>query len=406
MGSILGTLFRVSTWGETRGPEIGCTVDGCPSQMALSERDIQKELDRRRPGQSDVTSPRKEDDIVEIFSGVLDGMTTGAPIALRIKNKRTSTNTADDPEFETYQKRKITPRPGHSDYAYRVKYEHFDSRHGGRSSGRETAARVAAGAVALKALSYLGVQIVAYTRSIGRIVTDTRFDVDAMSVADAKSIVESNSVRTLDAQVAEIMRQEILRIQAGGDSVGGVVEVVALNVPPGLGEPVFDKLNADLAKAMFSIPAVAGVGIGDGFRIASMKGSEYVDEFIVRAGKVWTATNRAGGIKGGISIGTPITMEIAVKPTTSIKLPKRTVNLDTMESETVSVPGEHDPCIVPRIVPVIEAMMALTLTDHALISGKMPRVFKPTKHSHRSSISKRPTASVSPDRVYSGTLAK
>ncbi len=375
MSSTFGTLFTVSTWGETRGRGgVGCSIDGCPAGLVISPEEIQYELNRRRPGQSKVTTPRREGDIVEIFSGWLEGRTTGAPIALRVKNDNQSNGPEDDPEYDTYKYRKVVPRPGHADYSYSLKYGgNWDYRHGGRSSARETAARVAAGAVAKKALSWLGVEILAYTTSIYRVHSPLRFD-ETMDVNETRARIESNIVRALDCDAAQTMQDTILKAKREGDSVGGIIEVVALNVPTGLGEPIFDKLQALLAKAMFSIPAVAAVGMGDGLQIASMKGSEYVDELTVRDGKVMPETNRAGGIKGGISIGAPIVMQIAMKPTTSIIKEKKSVNLKTMKEEMVSVEGQHDPCIVPRAVPIIEAMMALTLADVALIAQVLPRV--------------------------------
>lgn len=370
MGNTIGRLFRITTWGETRGKGgIGCVVDGCPSNMQLSEKDIQKQVDRRRPGQSKVTTQRKESDKVEILSGVFNEKTTGAPIGLRIDNA----NKICDKDYERF---KVEPRPGHADYAYSQKYMIWDYRHGGRSSGRETAARVAGGAIARKVLSHIGVKIVAYSTKIGKITAEKKEEIDANNIEDIRERIESNTVRCIDLNKANEMEEAILAIQEKGDSLGGIIEVVAVNVPVGLGEPVFDKLNADLGKAMLSIPAVAAVGVGDGFRIAEMKGSEYVDDLIVKDNKIQTSGNKAGGIKGGISIGMPIKLEIAVKPPTSIQVKKNTVNLITRKPVSTSVKGQHDPCIVPRIIPVAEAMLALVLADHGLISGRIQRVFE------------------------------
>lgn len=376
MANSIGLLFRVTTWGETRGKGgIGCVIDGCPSNLTLSETDIQSELDRRRPGQSDVTTPRKELDKVTILSGIYEGKTTGAPIALHIANT-SEVEKGQDPEYDMYQGYKTVPRPGHCDYMYSEKFKHWDPQHGGRGSGRETAARVAAGAIAKKILKRIGVEIVAFSTEIAGVPRKMSADIDNSNVNLLRKIIESNSVRTTDTESAKIMREAILVARDAGDSVGGIVEVVALNIPVGLGEPVFDKLNSDIGKAILSIPAVAAIGIGDGFKIAKMRGSEYVDDLVLKDGEVRPVGNKAGGIKGGISNGNPIKFEFAVKPTSSISLSKNSVNLKTLNAEPVCVYGQHDPCIVPRIVPVAEAMLALVLVDHSLRCGCIPRVFE------------------------------
>ena len=358
-----GKIFRVTTHGESHGRAIGCVVDGCPSGLELSEEDIQKELDRRKPGQSDVTTPRGEEDKVEILSGVFDGRTLGTPISLLICNK--------DVDSSKYEELKNKPRPGHGDFTWREKFGHVDWRGGGRGSARETAMRVAAGAIAKKLLGKSGIEILAYAREIAGVGVD--LDFNEKEIAKYRDIIESNSVRTIDPGKAKEMENAVLKAKKDGDSVGGVIEIAALGVPAGLGEPVFYKLDASIACALMSIPAVKGVEIGKGFGLAAMKGSEANDEFIVKEGKVKTITNNCGGILGGISDGMPIIARVAVKPTSSISRKQRTVDLGNMGGAEIEIKGRHDPCIVPRAVPVCEAMMALVLADLALIQGLIPK---------------------------------
>jgi len=354
-GNTFGTLFKITTWGESHGPAVGVVVDGCPAGLELGEADIQRELDRRRPGQSQVTTPRMEEDRVEMLSGVFEGRTTGAPISMLVWNK--------DIDSREYEAIKDTPRPGQADLTYELKYGFRDYRGGGRASARETLARVAGGAVARKMLGLHNIEILAHVTEIGGIKARQA------TIDEIRKNVEKNPVRCADLDAAEKMRFIIEKAQGEGDSVGGIVEIIALGVPPGLGEPVFDKLNADLAKALMSIGAVKGLEIGAGFKAARMKGSEMNDPIIIRDGRIRTETNNAGGILGGISTGEPIICRIAVKPTPSISKEQRTVNLKTKKEALIKISGRHDPAIPPRIVPVAEAMVALVLADHMIRSG-------------------------------------
>ncbi len=355
-GSSFGRQFRVTTFGESHGGAVGVAVDGCPAGLEISEEDIQKELDRRRPGQGAITTSRAEEDRVEILSGVFEGRTTGTPIAMVVRNR--------DADSSKYEPIRNTPRPNHADFTYQMKYGRRDWRGGGRSSGRETVGRVAAGAVAKKLLSTMGVEVLGHTLEVhGVKVGRDRIDIDNIRKA------WQDDVRCADPEAAERMREEILKFKKEGDSVGGIVEVMALGVPAGLGEPVFDKLDADLAKAVMSVGAVKGVEIGAGFDVAARLGSENNDPFVIEGGKIRTATNNSGGIQGGISNGMPIVLRAAVKPTPSILKPQGTVDMERQEETEIRIEGRHDPCIVPRIVPVLEAMVALVLADHAVRAG-------------------------------------
>jgi chorismate synthase len=348
-GNSFGTLFRVTTWGESHGEALGVVVDGCPSGLELSEADIQHELDRRRPGVSALTTERKEADVVKLLSGVFEGKTLGTPISMLVWNK--------DVDSSPYEPLKDSARPGQADFTYQQKYGIRDHRGGGRASGRETVARVAAGAIAKKLLRNHDILIVGHVVAIGGIRART------LSVDDVKRNAESNAVRCADLEAAQSMEALIKEVKEEGNSVGGIVEVCALGVSAGLGEPVFDKLDAELAKALMSIGAVKGVEIGAGFDAAKLKGSEMNDEFYVEAGRIRTRTNHAGGILGGISTGEPVLCRIAVKPTSSIAKPQRSVDMKKMEEVEVRIKGRHDPCICPRMVPVAEAMVALVLVD-------------------------------------------
>jgi chorismate synthase len=326
--------------------------------MPLTEEEIQRELDRRRPGQSKVTSPRREPDRVRILSGVFEGRTLGTPICLVVENV--------EARSEDYEEFRYKPRPGHADLSYWLKYGHVDYRGGGRAAGRETVGRVAAGAVAKKLLASQGVEIAGHTVeaagiSVGREV----------SWEEIRRNAENNPMRCADPEVAKKMEEEVLRAWKEGDSTGGIAEVVAMNVPPGLGQPVFDKLDADIAKAMMSIGGVKGVEIGAGFSVARMRGSQANDPIILKEGRPALGGNRAGGILGGISVGGPIRVRLAVKPPSSISLPQRTVNLSTMKETEIRLKGRFDPNLCPRIVPVAEAMLALVLADHLLRAGKV-----------------------------------
>lgn len=347
-GNTYGELFRVTTFGESHGPAIGAVIDGVPPGIEISETDIQKDLDRRRPGQSKITTQRQEDDKVEILSGVFEGKTTGTPLALLIRNK--------DQRSKDYSNIFNLFRPGHADYTYHKKYGRRDYRGGGRSSGRETACRVAAGAVAKKILEQQGIHVTAYTLSVAGITAQEK----------DLSVIEKNLVRAPDMAAAEKMIARIEEARKNCDSVGGVVEAVVKGCPAGLGDPVFGKLNARLAYGLMSIGTIRGIEFGEGFKAAEMTGSEHNDEFETRGDEVHTKTNHAGGILGGISNGEDIILRIAVKPPSSIAKTQRTVNEDK-EDVDVQVKGRHDPCICPRVVPVAEAMIALTLLDCLLI---------------------------------------
>ncbi len=351
-GSSIGKIFTVTTWGESHGEALGAVVDGCPAGIELSEDDIQVYLDRRKPGQSDYTTPRKEDDSVRILSGVFEGKTTGCPISLMVKN--------ENQRSKDYSKVAGYYRPGHADYTFDAKYGFRDYRGGGRSSGRETIGRVAAGAIAAKILKSKGINILTYTKSIGEIEIDkSRFN---------KEEIFKNPFYMPDKQAAQEAGKYLDECKKEEDSAGGVIECVISGVPAGIGEPVFDKLDAALAKAVFSIGAVKGFEIGDGFAAAKAKGSENNDEFTIgKNGEVCLATNHCGGVLGGISCGSDIVFRAAVKPTPSINKVQKTVNSMGEETE-VSIGGRHDPVIVPRAVVVVEAMAAITLLDMLFVS--------------------------------------
>jgi len=346
-GNSFGVLFRVTTFGESHGPAVGCVIDGCPPGVRLDEKLVQKEMDRRRPGQSEITTSRSEADRCEILSGIFEGKTTGTPIAVIIRN--------EDVDSSSYDAIKDLYRPGHADFSYRARYGARDHRGGGRSSGRETAARVAAGAVAKAVLAEAGVEIYGHTVKIGKVE----------AAEFRRPEIERNPVRCADRDAAGKMREAIERARKEGDSLGGIVEVVAAGVPAGLGEPVFSKLDADIAGALMSIGAVKGVEMGAGFRAAGMRGSEMNDPIVKRKGRIRMPSNNAGGVLGGISTGEDIVARIAVKPTPSISKRQKTVDL-AGNSRSIEIKGRHDPCICPRIVPVAEAMLAMVLADHLL----------------------------------------
>lgn len=349
-GNTFGNIFKVTTFGESHGVAIGAVVDGVPSGLALSESDIQKDLNRRRPGQSKVTTKRQEADQVQILSGVFEGKTTGAPIGLLIYNK--NANPKD------YIALKNIFRPGHADFVYEKKYGVRDWRGGGRASGRETAMRVAAGAIAKKILAEKKIKIIAYSKEIGGVVAK-KIDLNA---------IEKNIVRSPDAVAARQMIEKIEEARQAGDSLGGIVEVVVKGCPVGLGEPIFDKLGARLAAGIMSIGAVKGVEIGAGFESASMLGSEFNDIPCVKGGRVQLKTNHSGGISAGISNGEDILLRAAIRPTCSIARPQHALGKD-MRIKTLQILGRHDPCICPRAVVVVEAMVALVLVD-ALFARK------------------------------------
>lgn len=350
-GNTIGRLFRVTTFGESHGVAMGCVIDGCPAGLMLTENDIQPALDRRKPGQSHMTSQRREADLVQILSGVFEGKTTGAPIGLLIPNT--------DARSKDYESLKGVLRPGHGDYTYFKKYGHHDHRGGGRSSARETVSRVAAGAIAQKYLAEKAqIQIRGYVSQIGPIVIDpTRFSWEA---------IHQNPFYAPDQSVVPAMGDLIETLRKSGDSIGGRVNVQVDGMPAGLGEPVFDRLDADLAKALMSINAVKGVEIGDGFEVVTQLGAQHRDEITPEGFK----TNHAGGILAGISTGQSLLMKVAFKPPSSIRLPAESVN-EQGEAVTVVVKGRHDPCVAMRGVAVAEAMVALVLMDHWLIAKSM-----------------------------------
>jgi chorismate synthase len=356
----LGKHFKITCIGESHGNLVGVVIDGCPAGLKLDIEKLQADLDRRRPGQSGITTTRTEQDKAEILTGLYNGLTTGAPITIIIKNQ--------DRDSSKYLEARWTPRPGHADYTAGLKYgDYQDPRGGGRFSGRITASYVMAGSVAKQLLETIDTKIVAYTQQIGRVIT---------LEPDSFERIEYNPVRCPDPDTAEKMIKEIEKAKADGDSVGGKVRCTAINPPKGIGDPVFDTLEGDLAKAFFSIPAVKAVEFGVGVRAAEMQGSESNDQYIIVDGEVRTETNHSGGILGGISSGMPIKATVTFKPTPSVAKPQKTVDLKEMKETTMRVEGRHDPCIVPRAVPVVEAMMAIVLADHALVAGRIPRVLR------------------------------
>ncbi len=347
-GNSLGKFFRITTFGESHGKAVGVLIDGVKPNLEFSVENIQVELNRRRPGQSSVTTPRNESDQVLILSGVFDGKTLGTPICLLVWNK--------DQNSKAYNDIKDLFRPGHAAYTYLTKYGIQDYRGGGRSSGRETIGRVASGAIAKQILAKFGIQVIAYTTQVGNIKAKN----------NDYSFIEKNPVRCADPVAAKKMERKILAVKKEGDSIGGIVEAVVKNCPAGLGEPVFDKIEADLAKALMSIPAIKGFELGSGFAAATMKASEHNDEFFKdKKGKIHTKTNYAGGILGGITNGEDIVVRVAVKPPSSILKPQETVDTKG-KKRTIKVEGRHDPCLCPRVVPVVESMVALVLADHIM----------------------------------------
>jgi chorismate synthase len=354
MGSSFGQLFRITTWGESHGGGVGVVIDGCPPRIELSEEDIQRELDRRRPGQSAIVTQRDEADRCQILSGVFEGRTLGTPISILVMNR--------DAKPEAYSEMKAAFRPSHADFTYEAKYGIRNWQGGGRASARETVGRVAAGAVARKVLNKLSstpVEIVAYVIQIHEV--STKVERGSVQTED----VERNAVRCPDAEAAKLMTALIEATRNEGDSLGGVIECVIRGGPAGLGEPVFDKLEADLAKAMLSLPASKGFEIGSGFAATRMKGSQHNDAFEMRDEKVRTTSNNSGGVQGGISNGEDIFFRVAFKPTSTIARDQKTVTA-SHEETTLAARGRHDPCVLPRAVPIVEAMAALVLCDHAL----------------------------------------
>lgn len=352
MANTFGHLFRITTWGESHGGGVGVVIDGCPARLELSESDIQPDLDRRRPGQSKIVTPRKESDTVEILSGTFEGLTLGTPISMWVRNK--------DARPAAYEEMATKFRPSHADYTYQAKYGIRNWQGGGRTSARETIGRVAAGAVAKKILKQrFGVEVLAYVKQTQKIVAS----VDPEKVKLKQ--IEANIVRCPDEVAAAKMIRLIEKTRKAGDSVGGIVEGVARGVPVGWGEPVFDRLEADLAKGMLSLPATKAFEIGSGFEGTKLTGREHNDAFRMKGGKVRTTTNRSGGVQGGISNGETIFFRVAFKPTATVMHAQDTVT-SALKNTTLKGRGRHDPCVLPRAVPMVESMAALVLVDHAL----------------------------------------
>lgn len=364
MGNTFGHLFRITTFGESHGGAVGVVIDGCPPRLELDASEIQAELNRRRPGQSKITTPRKEADVCEILSGVFQGQTLGTPIALMVRNQ--------DTRPQDYDEMALKYRPSHADATYDAKYGIRNWQGGGRSSARETIGRVAAGAIAKKILKQLAsVEIIGYVKRIQNL--EAIIDPHTVTLEQ----VESNIVRCPDAESADQMIELIEQVRDRGDSIGGVVECVARNVPRGLGEPVFDKLEADLAKGVMSLPASKGFEIGSGFAGTLLTGSEHNDEYYTdEKGAIRTRTNRSGGIQGGIANGENIVLRVAFKPTATIRKEQRTVTSEGEET-LLAAKGRHDPCVLPRAVPMVEAMVALVLCDHLLRHHGQCGILKP-----------------------------
>ena len=362
MPNSFGKLFTVTTWGESHGGAVGAVVDGCPPGLPLTAAEIQVELDRRRPGQSDVVSPRQEEDKVEILSGLFEGRTTGTPISMLVRNT--------DARPGAYEEMRRKFRPSHADFTYQAKFGRRDHQGGGRSSARETVGRVAAGAIARKLLRLGGgVEIRAFVARIHNL------EAPLLDHFPTLAEVEATAVRCPDPATAARMIRRIKAVRAQGDSLGGVIECRARGVPAGLGEPVFDRLEADLAKAMLSLPATKGFELGSGFAGTRLKGSEHNDVFERRGGRVRTRTNFSGGVQGGISNGEEIYFRVAFKPTATILRPQATVDVKG-RATVLQARGRHDPCVLPRAVPIVEAMTALVLVDHWLRQSAQNRTFK------------------------------
>ena len=363
-GNIIGERFVLVGFGESHGKAVGAVVDGCPAGLELSEKDIQKDLDLRRPDASPISTPRSEEDRVEILSGVFNGFTSGSPICMVTKNA--------DADSRSYESIRGLPRPGHADYTAAVKYAGFnDYRGGGRFSARRTVSYVMGGAVAKKLLlKELNVKVIAYTVEVGGIKSKP------VDLRKAEKTRFDNSVRCPDLEASKKMIERILEIKKKGDSVGGVIECIAINVPQGLGEPCFSDLDADMARSILSIPAAKGVEFGSGFEASRRLGSENNDPLIMRNEKITFGSNNAGGIIGGLSNGMPIVLRVAFKPVSSIAMSQKTVNLDKMEEDRITVHGRHDTCVVPRAVPIVESVVALVLADHAIRAHTIATVVK------------------------------
>ena len=366
-GNSLGKEFVITSFGESHGKFIGVIIDDCPAGVPLSEKDIQPELNRRIPAHPQIVSGRIEEDKVKILSGVFKGFTTGAPIAMMVTNK--------EADSRAYDAIKDIPRPSHADYPAHIKYRGFnDYRGGGRFSGRVTVALIMAGAVAKKLLNAFKVEVLAYTKIIGNVKISK-----VLSNREIRKQRYKTSVRCPDTGIAKAMEEAIIKARKDGDSLGGIIECIALGVPAGVGAPLYDALDADIAKVLMLIPAVKGVEFGAGFAAAELKGSENNDAYQIKNGKVLALTNNAGGILGGLSTGMPIIVRVAVKPTPSIDKKQHTVNLSEMQDTKIRVGGRHDPCVVPKAVPVVESALAIILADHMIRAGVIPKVFKEHK---------------------------
>ena len=367
MPNSFGKLFTVTTWGESHGPAVGAIVDGCPPRLPLAAAEIQSDLDRRRPGQSDIVTTRQEADRVEILSGLFEGRTTGTPISLLVRNT--------DARPGAYEEMREKFRPSHADYTYQAKFGIRDHTGGGRSSARETVGRVAAGTIAKKILALADPARPVELRAYLTQVHDLAVPAAALENFPTLAEVEATAVRCPHPATAAAMIERIKQVRRAGDSVGGIIECRVRGLPAGLGQPVFDRLEADLAKAMLSLPATKGFEIGSGFAGTRLKGSEHNDAFRMSQGRVRTPTNRSGGVQGGISNGEEIVFRVAFKPTATILLPQKTVTVHGADTE-LTAGGRHDPCVLPRAVPIVEAMAALVLVDHWLRQGAQCGTFK------------------------------
>ncbi|MDR2830988.1 MAG: chorismate synthase [Methanobrevibacter sp.] len=361
MTNTTGEIFKVTTFGSSHGKALGAIIDGCPSNLELNEEDIQIELNKRRPGTNNLTTSRNESDKVEILSGIFKGKTDGTPITAIVFN--------EDKSSEDYEYLKKKPRPSHGDFTWSSKYGNYDYYGGGRGSGRTTIGNVIGGTIAKKILSIYNIKVFSHVTQIGD-VKAKKVDINLIEEHSKK-----NDVRCADNEAAKVMEEKILSLKEEGDSIGGIVEIIAIGVPTGLGEPVFGKLDGEIAKVLMNIGSVKGVEIGHGFKIAELTGKEANDEFHIEKNRVKTVTNKSGGILGGISNGMPIITRIAVKPTPSISTPQRTVDLEKMEDIEINIKGRHDPCICPRITTVAESTLSLVLLDFMLKGGFIPRKF-------------------------------
>jgi len=361
-----GTLFKITSFGESHGNVIGIIIDGCPAGLKIEKDFIQSELNKRKPGQSEISTSRAEEDEVQIISGVYNGYSTGAPICLIIENK--------DKDSSKYEFVRRIPRPSHADYPAMQRFDKWvDLRGGGRFSGRNTAGFVMAGSIAKLLLKKLNIKIGAYTRKIYNIEDPNTYTVDVIN-----ENIEKNSVRTVNLEIAKKMEQVIMKVKLEKDSVGGIITCIAEGIPPGIGEPIFNSLESNLAAAMFSIPAIKGIEFGIGFKASEMKGSQHNDPYEIepKTKKIITKTNNSGGIIGGISNGMPILFNVVVKPTSSIGLEQDSVDLEKFENTKINIIGRHDPCIVPRTVPIVEAMTAIVLVDFLMLKVLIPPVLK------------------------------